>query len=406
MDDATKQQLVETFTAATAVPEEQARFLLEAAGWDIQAATSLYFSAMDVDPSSEDESDVGPSSSSAAPAPASSAASSASKSWGSSRNAPAKSGSGARIKSFRDLAANSSDDEGEEEDKQNYFAGGEKSGVMLEGGPKDKPGHQDLVNDILQKAAKAGPPPDDSKKSKPAWSGSGNRLGSDEDAAAGPSAPVALPTPAVPSSEPVERHLTFWRNGFSIDDGPLRDYNDPVNTEFLRLIKSGRAPTHLLNVEHGQPVEVRVAHRLQEDYKPPPPKPAAPFSGSGNRLGGITPDSSTPPSEVILPGAFPGTAPSSTSGIVPSSVPILSVDDSLPITSVQIRLGDGTRLIAKFNHTHTVGDIRRFINASRPGEAGRNYNLQTTFPNRDLTDVNATLASAGLLNSVLLQRYV
>lgn len=33
----------------------------------------------------------------------------------------------------------------------------------------------------------------------------------------------------------------------------------------------------------------------------------------------------------------------------------------VPTTSLQIRLVDGTRLIATFNHSHTIGDIRRYI---------------------------------------------
>jgi len=32
-----------------------------------------------------------------------------------------------------------------------------------------------------------------------------------------------------------------------------------------------------------------------------------------------------------------------------------------PTTSLQIRLVDGTRLVATFNHSHTIGDIRRYI---------------------------------------------
>lgn len=32
-----------------------------------------------------------------------------------------------------------------------------------------------------------------------------------------------------------------------------------------------------------------------------------------------------------------------------------------PTTSLQIRLVDGTRLIATFNHSHTIGDVRRYI---------------------------------------------
>jgi hypothetical protein len=35
------------------------------------------------------------------------------------------------------------------------------------------------------------------------------------------------------------RHLTFWRNGFTIEDGPLLSYDDPQNQEFLQAIKTG-----------------------------------------------------------------------------------------------------------------------------------------------------------------------
>ena len=46
-----------------------------------------------------------------------------------------------------------------------------------------------------------------------------------------------------------------------------------------------RAPLAWLNVRQGQPVDVRVARKLDEDYKPPPKQPPKPFSGSGQRLG-------------------------------------------------------------------------------------------------------------------------
>ncbi|CAJ0752044.1 2978_t:CDS:2 [Entrophospora sp. SA101] len=145
------------------------------------------------------------------------------------------------------------------------------------------------------------------------------------------------------------RHLTFWRNGFSVEDGPLMAYDDPENQEFLKAIRSGQ----------NQPVDVRVSRRLDEDYKPPPKKPTRPFSGSGQRLGSITP-------------------------VVVSSQKF-EVDESLPITSLQIRLADGT--------------------SSRVGEAQRNYLLQTSFPVNDLNDGSQTLEEASLLNSVVIQRY-
>ena len=33
--------------------------------------------------------------------------------------------------------------------------------------------------------------------------------------------------------------LRFWRNGFSVDNGPLRDFHDPENLEFLEDVRRG-----------------------------------------------------------------------------------------------------------------------------------------------------------------------
>lgn len=32
--------------------------------------------------------------------------------------------------------------------------------------------------------------------------------------------------------------ITFWRTGFSIDDGPLRKFDDPANKPFLEDVHS------------------------------------------------------------------------------------------------------------------------------------------------------------------------
>jgi UBX domain-containing protein 1 len=136
------------------------------------------------------------------------------------------------------------------------------------------------------------------------------------------------------------REITFWRDGFSIADGPLLKYDDPANQAILDAINSGAAPPSLLNVRVGQPVELRVARRTTEEYQPPPPKPASPFSGSGNRLGAPVPGIS---SEGVVPGAF-ATASTSSARAEPDSIqPRFEVDTSLPTTSIQVRLADGTR---------------------------------------------------------------
>ena len=41
---------------------------------------------------------------------------------------------------------------------------------------------------------------------------------------------------------PAIRHLTFWRDGFSVEDGPLMRYDDPNNAQILEEINSGYNP--------------------------------------------------------------------------------------------------------------------------------------------------------------------
>lgn len=59
--------------------------------------------------------------------------------------------------------------------------------------------------------------------------------------------------------------------------------------------------------------------------------------------------------------------------------------------------------VARFNLTHTVGDIRRFIHAARPDTTGP-YRLITAFPQAQLDDDSATIAAAGLANAVIIQK--
>lgn len=117
------------------------------------------------------------------------------------------------------------------------------------------------------------------------------------------------------------------------------------------------------------------------------------FQGVGRTLG----SSST--------SAAPETSAASALSSAPTPYAGLVVDQSLPSTSIQIRLADGTRLISHFNHHHTVGDIRAFINASRPGGAP-NYQLQVMgFPPKLLTDETRSIEQEGLENSVVLQKF-
>jgi UBX domain-containing protein 1 len=176
-------------------------------------------------------------------------------------------------------------------------------------------------------------------------------------------------------------------------------YDDPANREILQAIENGRAPMSVMNVAPGQPADVSVFKRLDEDYVAPKKK-FVPFSGQGQRLGSLTPGESL--AAAATPAAPPAASSAAASQPAGASV---NIDSSAPTTSLQIRLGDGTRLISRFNHSHTIGDLYNFVNASSPGSRNRSYVLQTTFPNKELKEMGQTIKDAGLINAVVVQKW-
>ncbi|KDE08574.1 hypothetical protein MVLG_01347 [Microbotryum lychnidis-dioicae p1A1 Lamole] len=351
---------------------------------------------------------------------------------------PIRSSGGPRVTGFRDLASagrpsnsisshggngprigrigqtNDDDDHGRSggNDPQEFFAGGGKSGLSVENPNANRGKFEDTIKGIFEKAIegarRAAGGGESSEGASPAnprgvFAGAAHTLGSDEVASS------FIPDPACAKKdddddndsegeqETAIRNLTFWKDGFSIEDGDLMRYDDPANAEVLKAINAGRAPLSLLNVRHDQPVELRVARRMSEDWVRQPPPPEVPFAGSGHRLGSEAPTFAAAPSTTSHQAALTASAAISTSST-------FQVDPSQPTTTLQIRLRSGERMVARFNHTHTVGDIRAYINASQPGQATANYALQTPFPSRDLTDDSKTIKDAGLLGSVVVQR--
>lgn len=119
-----------------------------------------------------------------------------------------------------------------------------------------------------------------------------------------------------------------------------------------------------------------------------PKKKYKPFSGGGQRLGSPTPGVSSGTAEPA-PAAAP-TAPSAAAAATTQAAAV-DVNDSQPTLSLQIRLGDGTRMPARFNTTHTIGDVYSFITASNPQSQNRSWVLMTTFPSKELSDKSQVL---------------
>ncbi|XP_040288134.1 UBX domain-containing protein 2B isoform X1 [Bufo bufo] len=184
--------------------------------------------------------------------------------------------------------------------------------------------------------------------------------------------------------------LKLWSNGFSLDDGELRTYRDPVNAQFLESVKRGEIPFELQRMVHGGQVRLDMEDHQDQEYLKPRQKFKA-FSGEGKKLGSLTPEIISTPS-------------SPEEEHKPFLNAEVELDEHVPTTKIQIRLVDGSRLIQRFNLSHRISDIRNFILQARSEFAQTDFVLVTTFPNAELTDEDRTLEEAEILNTVILQR--
>jgi UBX domain-containing protein 1 len=144
------------------------------------------------------------------------------------------------------------------------------------------------------------------------------------------------------------------------------------------MIRQGRAPLHLMNVRYDQPIDVKLQQH-NENYRPLP-KVYRPFGGEGRRLGSPVPGESS----VAPPPAAAATTTQRASGA--SQTASTDVDESQPTLMIRIQMPDGTRLPARFNTTHTIGDVYSFVQQASPATSSRNWVLATTFPNKEHAD--------------------
>ncbi|KAJ6070852.1 hypothetical protein N7467_012171 [Penicillium canescens] len=371
-------EVVSQFCAMTGTQPSEAQEYLTANGWDMEAAVTEFFAEQDEamqDTNTGGAQQLGAESRSGAPggrtlggsaAPASSSA--AAESSSSARSAAPKKKFATLGDFSQGAAADSSDDD--DDNDQDFFAGGEKSGLAVQN-------PDDLKKKILEKARRAQPPPsDDPEPRESHFTGTARTLGGDD----APSRVIENPSaPAPRRAQRVQRTLHFWADGFSVDDGELFRSDDPRNAEILDGIRQGRAPLSIMNVEPGQEVDVELKQHEEKYIKPK--LQYKPFSGAGQRLGSPTPG-------IRSQAPTPSSSTPEASAQEPAKP---TVDESQPTVTLQIRLGDGTRLSSRFNTTATIGDVYSFVTASSPSAANRAWVLMTTFPSTELKDREVVL---------------
>ncbi|RGP76422.1 hypothetical protein FLONG3_5307 [Fusarium longipes] len=385
-------QIVEFAGLSGASPEE-ARQYLEAHNWDLAEASNAWFRDAEDDsrdtstaPAPVPDNYTGPRTLDGRPAPEAARGSS----QATRKSAPSQQrkkgiatlGSIGSSSHQHDHGDDDDDDSDPEDDdgRGNLFAGGEKSGLAVQDPRQQEAGPKKIISDILAKARANAARPEAENEAGPSepsrFRGTGQTLGGD--GVESRSIPDPLGPVRASNAESQERVLHIWQDGFSIDDGDLRRFDDPANQADLALIRSGRAPLHLMNVQHDQPIDVKL-HQHDTPYQPQPKK-YRPFGGSGQRLGAVVPGATESSSSATT---APAAAPSS------SSAP--SVDDAQPTIMIRIQMPDGTRLPARFNTTHTVGDVYGFVQGASSETRSRSWVLSTTFPNKDHTDHSLVL---------------
>ena len=112
-------------------------------------------------------------------------------------------------------------------------------------------------------------------------------------------------------------------------------------------------------------------------------------------------DYSAIPGEPVIPPP-PASTASTTESKPPQPAP--EIDPSLPQTTIQVRLADGTRLVTQFNLSSTMSDVYSFVARARPTQ-GREFVLQTIFPTRVLEMGDKTIEQEGLKSGTIVMRW-
>ncbi|XVE78420.1 hypothetical protein DITRI_Ditri13aG0143600 [Diplodiscus trichospermus] len=274
--------LISSFIEITSSSQEEALFFLESHQWDLDAAVSTFLdnnSAAAADqphpiappparsrdlndspsPSPSDSPDYSPSQSpprSRSPSPARPSRAPYQLRRRNADKKPSGSGNARGVRTLADLnrtppgGLDSDSDEG-----QDYYTGGEKSGMVVR-----DPSKNTDVDSIFNQARQAGAVEGSDDYFRPSSSGTRSFTGTARLLSGETVAPAPPPPPEV-----VTHNVTFWRNGFTVDDGPLRHLDDPANASFLESVMSSRCPRELEPADPRTKVDLHLIRR-DENY--------------------------------------------------------------------------------------------------------------------------------------------
>ncbi|XP_039745930.1 NSFL1 cofactor p47 isoform X2 [Pararge aegeria] len=381
-----KEDILRQFCDVTGADDNRSKFFLESSNWQLDVALSSFYEHG----SNMEEANTQPSS--ALPQLSDSDMESPPQSPGPPQKKDKKKSANPQFATLASLQQDSSSDE---EGEAFYAGGSERSGQQILGPPGK--GRKDIISEMFKSIRERGAVAFDEETSSTSrgrggvFGGVGYRLGqtSDDHEQVTPGRQGGQQ-----DNQPRSVRLQLYREGFSVDGGALRQYSDPDNAEFLNCIRRGEIPAELSG--RGE-VRLSLEDKRHDDCAHAAAPRHQAFSGKGHLLGSPTP---------ATVGATVAVASSSDDRAANqrAAQAAVALDESSPLTTVQFRLVDGSRLTGRFNHTHTVADLIQYVSRAEPIYQLQPFTLLTSFPSSELTDRAATLAQANLLNTTLLQR--
>ncbi|XP_063546310.1 NSFL1 cofactor p47 [Cydia strobilella] len=381
---ANKEDTLRQFCDVTGADETRSRFFLESSNWQLDVALSSFYEHG----GSVDEAPI--------PTVAPSLPTLSDSDMESPPTSPVRQKKEKKkpTGNFATLGSLQQESSSDEDEGQAFYAGGsERSGQQIIGPGKNR---KDIVTEMFKSVRERGAvvfedePTTASRGQGGVFSGTGYRLGQTSD----DHEPVSAPGAQAQGEDIRAVRLRLYREGFTVDEGPVRSYTDPEHAEFLDSIRRGEIPASL-----GGAGAVRVSLEDRR-HEPAPAVKSQVFAGKGQMLGSPTPPVVGAPAAVGTPAAAAADRDANTR----AAQAAVQLDDTQPATSIQFRLADGSRVAGRFNLSHTVAELRQFVARAEPAYQARPFLLLTSYPSAELADSTATVQQANLANSTLLQR--
>lgn len=200
---------------------------------------------------------------------------------------------------------------------------------------------------------------------------------------------------------PTPKTLYLYADGFRVDDGPFRSFDDDKNVSFVRDVQDGYFPYEMVHT-HPDGVPFRLVDRHDEDWE----SGFVAFTGAARLL-----DSQRfrPPAPVSFANiqTEPSTNPDD------SDVEDCEVEDDTEVTTLRVKAMNGLKTyVIRLGFDDTVGDLRRRLGRVSGEDEddvhlGKEFEIRGGYPPRAFTEDEVTLREAGLVpNAALLLKPV